>query len=180
MSCVTISVSRPHGWRWTLTDILPAGTMKYATLQPELPPHLRSRLKMNISKRRAASSNPAPSRPDTNRDEFGDGGLDDADLEKAVGKPEREDWSDVEDYADNMPSSVPTTKKGKRADTNLRKKQAQALQHEWRATKLENGKWACNHKCKDKNACKHMCCREGLDKMPEEWTQQQQVDKDTV
>ncbi|KAK8183963.1 Sec63 Brl domain-containing protein, partial [Phyllosticta citribraziliensis] len=145
-----------------------AGTMKYATIQPELPPHLQSRLKMNISKRRAASLKPAPSHPDTNRDEFDDGGLDDADLEEAVGKPKREDWSDIEDYADNMPSSVPTTKKGKRADTNLRKKQAPALQHEWRATKLENGKWACNHKCKDKNACKHMCCREGLDKMPKQ------------
>lgn len=31
---------------------------------------------------------------------------------------------------------------------------------------LENGKWACNHNCKDKTACKHLCCREGLDKKP--------------
>ncbi|KAK7544231.1 Sec63 Brl domain-containing protein [Phyllosticta citribraziliensis] len=153
---------------WNKKPVYISGTMKYATIQPELPPHLQSRLKMNISKRRAASLKPAPSHPDTNRDEFDDGGLDDADLEEAVGKPKREDWSDIEDYADNMPSSVPTTKKGKRADTNLRKKQAPALQHEWRATKLENGKWACNHKCKDKNACKHMCCREGLDKMPKQ------------
>ncbi|KAK7635753.1 Sec63 Brl domain-containing protein [Phyllosticta citricarpa] len=145
-----------------------AGTLKYATLQPELPARLQSRLNMNISKRRVASSSSAPSHPDTGRDEFDDGGLDDSDLEKAVGKAECEDWSDIEDYADDMPLSVTTRKKGKRADTNLRKKQAPAMQHEWQPTKLENGKWACNHKCKDKNACKHMCCREGLDKKPKQ------------
>lgn len=47
---------------------------------------------------------------------------------------------------------------------------------------LENGRWACNHKCKDKTVygslshclmqvltgsrCKHFCCRDGLDKPP--------------
>lgn len=36
----------------------------------------------------------------------------------------------------------------------------------WNPTQLENGKWACNHKCKDKSACKHLCCREGVDKAP--------------
>ncbi|KAJ0425170.1 Sec63 Brl domain-containing protein [Aspergillus carlsbadensis] len=32
--------------------------------------------------------------------------------------------------------------------------------------RLKNGRWACNHKCKDKSACKHLCCREGLDNPP--------------
>ena len=36
----------------------------------------------------------------------------------------------------------------------------------WEPQRLRNGKWACNHPCKDKNACKHLCCREGLDKPP--------------
>lgn len=36
----------------------------------------------------------------------------------------------------------------------------------WNPTQLDNGKWACNHKCKDKSACKHLCCREGVDKAP--------------
>ncbi|KAL4779306.1 Sec63 Brl domain-containing protein [Aspergillus varians] len=30
----------------------------------------------------------------------------------------------------------------------------------------ENGRWACNHKCKDKTSCKHYCCREGLSNPP--------------
>lgn len=52
----------------------------------------------------------------------------------------------------------------------------------WNPKQLENGKWACNHKCKDKTVygliinhlfmadfkfrCKHLCCREGVDKAP--------------
>ncbi|PYH46886.1 putative DEAD/DEAH box DNA helicase (Mer3) [Aspergillus saccharolyticus JOP 1030-1] len=31
---------------------------------------------------------------------------------------------------------------------------------------MANGKWACNHRCKDKTVCKHLCCRDGLDKPP--------------
>ena len=51
----------------------------------------------------------------------------------------------------------------------------------WNPMQLDNGKWACNHKCKDKTAyarsrsklsladdprCKHLCCREGVEKPP--------------
>lgn len=32
------------------------------------------------------------------------------------------------------------------------KKQADTERMAWNPEKLENGKWACNHKCKDKNA----------------------------
>jgi ATP-dependent DNA helicase HFM1/MER3 len=31
-------------------------------------------------------------------------------------------------------------------------------------SRLENGRYACNHRCKDKTTCKHLCCREGLEK----------------
>jgi len=31
-----------------------------------------------------------------------------------------------------------------------------------------NGKYACNHRCKDKRICKHMCCRDGLDQPPKQ------------
>ncbi|GAA5829644.1 hypothetical protein JCM11251_000232 [Rhodosporidiobolus azoricus] len=29
-----------------------------------------------------------------------------------------------------------------------------------------DGKYECNHACRDKTSCKHLCCREGLDKPP--------------
>ncbi|OJD15928.1 hypothetical protein AJ78_03871 [Emergomyces pasteurianus Ep9510] len=32
--------------------------------------------------------------------------------------------------------------------------------------RLENGNWACNHRCKDKTSCKHLCCRDGTDRPP--------------
>ncbi|THU88606.1 P-loop containing nucleoside triphosphate hydrolase protein [Dendrothele bispora CBS 962.96] len=32
--------------------------------------------------------------------------------------------------------------------------------------KLPNGKYRCNHPCKDKTVCRHLCCREGLVKPP--------------
>lgn len=32
--------------------------------------------------------------------------------------------------------------------------------------KLANGNYRCNHACKDKMACRHLCCREGMPKPP--------------
>ncbi|KAK6357399.1 Sec63 [Orbilia javanica] len=29
-----------------------------------------------------------------------------------------------------------------------------------------DGKWDCNHRCADKSICRHLCCREGLEKQP--------------
>ncbi|KAL5529500.1 hypothetical protein ACEPAG_5485 [Sanghuangporus baumii] len=34
------------------------------------------------------------------------------------------------------------------------------------AKTLPNGNYVCNHNCKDKTACRHLCCREGLAKPP--------------
>ncbi|UPX15509.1 DNA helicase [Ascochyta rabiei] len=31
---------------------------------------------------------------------------------------------------------------------------------------LSNGRWVCSHKCKDRAACKHYCCKHGMDKPP--------------
>ena len=55
-------------------------------------------------------------------------------------------------------------------------------EHRDEPKRLENGRWTCNHRCKSKqrhvhppskkivaklrNRCKHLCCREGLDKPP--------------
>ncbi|KAF8798145.1 P-loop containing nucleoside triphosphate hydrolase protein [Phlegmacium glaucopus] len=34
------------------------------------------------------------------------------------------------------------------------------------AKPLPNGTYECNHRCKDKSSCRHMCCREGLAQAP--------------
>ncbi|GFF23913.1 ATP-dependent DNA helicase MER3 [Aspergillus udagawae] len=37
-------------------------------------------------------------------------------------------------------------------------------ENEKEPSRLDNGRYACNHRCKDKTTCKHLCCREGLEK----------------
>lgn len=83
------------------------------------------------------------------------------------------DFNDIDDFASE---SRPTKK-----SLGL-KQDACTEQNAWAPEKLDNGKWACNHKCKDKttyvllmrdhnrpdpmHSCKHLCCRVGVDKAP--------------
>ncbi|KAF4958417.1 hypothetical protein F66182_18311, partial [Fusarium sp. NRRL 66182] len=58
-----------------------------------------------------------------------------------------------------------------RASNNSGKNERQTSElredtEEAQSVMLENGKYNCNHKCKDKSTCKHFCCREGLDRPP--------------
>ena len=53
-----------------------------------------------------------------------------------------------------------------RDSTYQERKLSRKTEEEYEPKRLQNGKWACNHKCKDKTVCKHMCCREGVDKPP--------------
>ncbi len=135
-----------------------AGTSRYAELKPDLPASLFSAHQpgkapkenpaMNISKRRAKTSSQLT--PD--EDEFGDDGLDESDLLAAAQAAE---FISIEVY--EQQARAQTNKKGK----------SQAEHHEAKEpVQLENGKWACNHNCKDKTSCKHFCCRDGLDKPP--------------
>lgn len=36
----------------------------------------------------------------------------------------------------------------------------------WQPERLSNGNWNCNHRCKDKQVCKHNCCRQGTESKP--------------
>ncbi|KAF9635216.1 hypothetical protein BFW01_g6111 [Lasiodiplodia theobromae] len=151
-----------------------AGTVKYASLQPEIPAHLQAHLKMNISKRRMESAvqQSQPSRS-SNNDEFGDGGIDDSDLEEACNTDEFVDIDKlpVPDSMNSTIGSRPSLKTTIKNTTGTgRTEQVVDGRTEARGNpapkKLDNGKWACNHKCKNKQQCKHICCKEGLDKAP--------------
>lgn len=151
-----------------------AGTVKYASLQPEIPAHLQAHLKMNISKRRMESAvqQSQPSRS-SNNDEFGDGGIDDSDLEEACNTDEFVDIDKLS-VTDSMNSTIGSRHSLKPTMKNTtgtgRTEQVVDGRTEARGNsapkKLDNGKWACNHKCKNKQQCKHICCKEGLDKAP--------------
>ncbi|KAK1227235.1 ATP-dependent DNA helicase MER3 [Marasmius sp. AFHP31] len=47
---------------------------------------------------------------------------------------------------------------------NGQKSQSAATENPSEPEQLPNGNYRCNHSCKDKTACRHLCCREGLPK----------------
>jgi hypothetical protein len=149
--------------------------MRSAILQPDVPTHMfpakiatedskaepgkstsksssKSTSKRILSKPKAGSKRRAS---ETGFDEWGDAGVDDEDLALA----ENRGFENIDDFDDEArPNSKAPKKKQKVPNTQDDETTAQEPQQ------LENGKWACNHNCKDKKNCKHLCCREGLDK----------------
>ncbi|KAK2802099.1 hypothetical protein FQN50_007463 [Emmonsiellopsis sp. PD_5] len=113
---------------------------------------------MNTSRRR---SNDIPKKGATvhkDIDEFGDDSLDDVDLLAAA---EDMEYMSIDESDDSDPfQSVSTSRKVTSGKTTLEVAASKAEE----PVQLENGKWACNHRCKDKT--RHMCCRDGTDKPP--------------
>lgn len=112
-----------------------------------------------ISNRTSSKSKPGSKRraSETGFDEFDDAGIDDADLALA----ENGGFENIDDFDDEPRPGACTLRKKQR--TSIANDEDN-ITHEPR--QLANGKWACNHSCKDKTSCKHLCCREGLDKKP--------------
>jgi ATP-dependent DNA helicase HFM1/MER3 len=80
-------------------------------------------------------------------DHFDDDSIDDADLVLAESKG----FTHIDSYESADEHNLADTK---------------SVANPREARQLQNGRWACNHSCKDKSACKHLCCREGLGKPP--------------
>jgi ATP-dependent DNA helicase HFM1/MER3 len=144
-----------------------APSMFPATKLPEPDTPQRS----NTSKRRAEPTKPMRKRSNTS-DEFGYDELDEEELVKVA-------CSDLEfDHIDNFANPVDAltrknTTKNKSAPkpkTHSKASIASFSDNEREPAQLANGKWACNHACKDKKACKHFCCKEGMDKPPKKHT----------
>ncbi|KAF7955567.1 hypothetical protein EAE96_004493 [Botrytis aclada] len=98
------------------------------------------------------------------RDEFDDGIDDDAML--AVAKQVEGGRRASSDYGSDAFVDIDTVDLGNSKENKKLKEDVVELE----PVKMENGKWACNHHCRDGNPlkngqlCKHRCCREGLDK----------------
>jgi len=143
--------------------------MRSAILRPDVPPHVFPTSKVTevgntqsgktVSKRASSKSKPGSKRraSETGFDEFDDAGIDDADLALA----ENGGFENIDDFDDEPRPNASTSRK-KHRTSNIHDDETRT--HEPR--QLANGKWACNHNCKDKTSCKHLCCREGLDKKP--------------
>ncbi|KAJ5597409.1 hypothetical protein N7537_007493 [Penicillium hordei] len=78
------------------------------------------------------------------------------------------DFDDIDWFS--IDATPPSPAKGAPKVSNLREDDwavdLDEPDDEYEPVRLANGKWACNHKCKDKTSCKHFCCREGLEKPP--------------
>lgn len=90
-------------------------------------------------------------------DAWDDGGLDDDDFFGAESKAD--DFMDV-DALEQPTAGLPKTGQSRKNTSTANTFEAPNEQ------RLENGNFACNHRCKDKTACKHPCCKEGLEKKP--------------
>jgi ATP-dependent DNA helicase HFM1/MER3 len=121
----------------------------------------------NTSKRRAEPSKPIR-KISNNSDEFGDDDIDDEALVKATCGDLQ--FEHIDNFANPMDATTwKNTAKNKAAPTaksQAKRPNFSAENDEHEPEQLSNGKWACKHPCKDKNACKHLCCKEGMDKPP--------------
>ncbi|KAL8765822.1 MAG: hypothetical protein Q9209_007226 [Squamulea sp. 1 TL-2023] len=153
-----------------------AGTMRYAELKPGFPASIFPSSPTNairgqnacqperrglenatrVPKKNSSVASPATVRGDQ---EVFDNDVADADLFEATNQL---DFQPIESFEREDKSVVAQT----RTRNDRSHDQGDVDIPEWAPTQLDNGKWACNHKCKDKKGCKHLCCHEGLDKPP--------------
>jgi ATP-dependent DNA helicase HFM1/MER3 len=118
--------------------------------------------------RRRVENAPLQRKKSVASDDFGDADLDDDTLVKASCGDL--DFDHIDRFADPIGTITRSnTAKNKSVKEKSRSK-APATSNEdddeSAPVQLPNGRWACNHKCKDKEACKHYCCRNGMDKPP--------------
>lgn len=120
--------------------------------------------KPNMSRRRVENA-PVQRKNSVASDDFGDADLDDDALVKATCGDF--DFDHIDNFAD--PEDAVTrsnTAKNKPAKEKGHSK-APAINNEDSVEAAPiDGKWSCNHKCKNKEACKHYCCKHGMDKPP--------------
>ena len=125
-----------------------------------------------MSKRRTENTE-VNRKPTTPSDDFGDDGLDDDTLVEAVCR--NLEFNPIDSYDDPLAAitSVNNAKansnkgKGTTKSRSLTKQSDPVVETtNQSAVQLPNGKWACNHSCKDREACKHLCCKDGMDKPP--------------
>lgn len=136
-----------------------AGTTRSAELKPELPAYLfpppssQKQAQQITQKERDIGSNGAISEqqgastfhtsPETlEDDEFGDDDFQDQEVINAV---KQMDFSHIDEFE-------PRLKQRKLKQDVRETKASRGEQNAWNPEMLENGKWACNHKCKDKTA----------------------------
>ncbi|KAI9758830.1 MAG: hypothetical protein M4579_002776 [Chaenotheca gracillima] len=148
-----------------------AGTMKSIDVIPEHPqtafpiPTLTATSNLNKNaassvKRNSTRDNRPPQQRNNSDDEdFGDEDFDETDFDIAPGV----EFTHI-DAMDNITSETRKTSRPNQIPRGIGEHDVD--NDIVKPSRAEGGKWACNHKCKDKTACRHLCCREGVDHPP--------------
>lgn len=135
------------------------GTGKSATLNPGIPASQFVTIDQNGQRSNQSRSYGHATRPFSSGEEFGDGGLNDEELEAVA----PDDFVDIDRLA-------PANPKRQKPNSNFAKQKTTDVERENNATgetrQLSNGNWACLHKCSGFGTCKHKCCREGTKHRP--------------
>ncbi|KAJ4316747.1 ATP-dependent DNA helicase MER3 [Neodidymelliopsis sp. IMI 364377] len=156
-----------------------SGSMRGATVTPQIASSMFSTSSQEPTQQPAAPHQPNMSkrrienvrvqrRKSATSDDFGDIDIDDEVLAKV--SCEDLDFKHIDNFAD--PTDVITRNNTARNKSSKGKARARAVEFNAESdggstpTQLPNGRWACSHKCKDKEACKHYCCKHGMDKPP--------------
>ena len=144
-----------------------AGTLRYAELKPNLPasmfpaavspteePRPESSTSvgaaraMNISRQRSKTKpTPLPAvveRVNLTNEDF----LDDIDDMDMIHAADDVNFHDVGEYSRTSPGRSHQVAQNSRSSVQDRQS---TTKKEWEPTRFSNGRWACNHKCKDKN-----------------------------
>jgi ATP-dependent DNA helicase HFM1/MER3 len=133
----------------------------------EAVPVVNSERVMNTSKKRSSSCRIDPKVTDQAKDEFDDDSMDEDELFAALNSAEKPEFRDIDTF-ESPGQAESTTRRSSAKTSGISNSKAMEKDSasKWQPVKMDNGRWECNHKCKDKHSCKHICCREGLDKPP--------------
>ncbi|QSS63303.1 hypothetical protein I7I51_00360 [Histoplasma capsulatum] len=151
-----------------------AGTLRQAELRHDIPasqfpakqtetPHGKNDLNptMNTSRRGNSDVTKKGSKSRRDIDEFEDDGLDDTDLIAAAEDMDYHSIDESDGNGDPVHALIST-----RETASSRDIKESHTNKSVEPVRLGNGNWACNHRCKDKTKCKHLCCRDGTDRPP--------------
>ena len=181
----------PHVRRhWYVSDLfllidscltIVAGSLRDASVTPKIAPSKfqpqvseaiepAPTHKPNMSRRRIDNA-PVRRRKSTTAtsDDYDDADIDDDALANAA-CVDRLSFEHIDNFADTTDAMTSAAvEKNKPTNTKGKTKYTSAAAEDGgdnAPVQLPNGRWLCNHKCKDKKACKHYCCKHGLDKPP--------------
>ncbi|OKP11203.1 ATP-dependent DNA helicase MER3 [Penicillium subrubescens] len=170
-----------------------AGTSRRAEIRPNLLSHLLSKAPSRGTQPGATAKPTSsvacesiwdipkcPPQPDAIPDAFDGDDLQADDFLDVAGGPSKQqqpaeslglpfdglDWLSIDDSSSNSQGAPEKPQKQGNNNWNADLEQQDDDDGGLEPIRLPNGNWACSHKCKDKTSCKHLCCREGLEKPP--------------